>query len=391
MKRHIKINITEVEKGAKYRIIANMGWDEKTKSYPRKTRVFYGTKREAEAFARDWVYELENPEEVLSTDTVGEWLDFWLENDVKILLNWEQNTERRARGIITHNIKPNIGDVLLTELNSEHILDMFVKLSTDGGRFGKGLSKRSILYVYTILNQSLNHAVQRGKIKENPAKGLRPANKKEKSHKKWVVLDAEQLNTFLNNIKEHQDYYEILVDSYTGLRQSELLGLTWEKFLLEERKLKITGALHKTYDEEEYELRDRTKNETSTRNVNIGEKVISALLQHKENQIAKGIDISPNALIFTEVDGSPKDADNLSSRFRKLAAKHGHKGMTFHHLRHTYATILLSDGAYINEVAEQLGHADPRITLSIYGHVLPKRPRTLADHFDSIMEKATKK
>ncbi|MDD2621363.1 MAG: tyrosine-type recombinase/integrase [Syntrophomonadaceae bacterium] len=60
--------------------------------------------------------------------------------------------------------------------------------------------------------------------------------------------------------------------------------------------------------------------------------------------------------------------------------------MTFHHLRHTHATILLSDGQNINEVAERLGHADAGITLKIYGHVLPGRDQILAERFDALIE-----
>ena len=60
-------------------------------------------------------------------------------------------------------------------------------------------------------------------------------------------------------------------------------------------------------------------------------------------------------------------------------------GMTFHHLRHTHATILLSDGAYVNEVSERLGHADPRITYGIYGHVLPGKEQSLAERFADLI------
>lgn len=110
------------------------------------------------------------------------------------------------------------------------------------------------------------------------------------------------------------------------------------------------------------------------------------LLSHQEKQKEKGISIKANALVFTENDGQPMDNGNLSNRFKRLANKHKHSGMTFHHLRHTHATILLSDGAYINEVAKRLGHADPRITLSIYGHVLPNRLQSLAARFDNLLD-----
>jgi integrase len=56
--------------------------------------------------------------------------------------------------------------------------------------------------------------------------------------------------------------------------------------------------------------------------------------------------------------------------------------MTFHHLRHTHATILLSRGEYVNEVSARLGHANPKTTYSIYGHVLPKNQRRLSTNFD---------
>ena len=399
MKKQLTGKIIEIEKSVKYKLIVNMGRDEETKSYPRKSRIFYGTKREAEAYLRDWIYVLENPEEEKSTETVGEWLDFWLENDVPVLLEWEQNTTRRAKGIIKHNLKPNIGDIILADLTAGDILNMYKKLSVDGGRYEKGLSKRSIRYVHTVLNQSLNQAVVRGKIEENPAKGLTPANKKGKPQDSWVVMNGKELVQFLQDIKDHIDYSLIFVDSYTGLRQSEILGLTWEKILWEKFIICVIQALHKTYEEEVeakeneieegFELRPRTKNETSTREVDVSQRVIEVLKAHKKAQEDKGINTEPGALVFTEPDGSPLDANNFAGRFRRLATRHGHKGMTFHHLRHTHATILLSDGAYINEVSERLGHADSKITFSVYGHVLPKNRRRLADRFDELVSQDT--
>jgi len=45
--------------------------------------------------------------------------------------------------------------------------------------------------------------------------------------------------------------------------------------------------------------------------------------------------------------------------------------MTFHHLRHTDATILLASGTYINDVSKRLGRATPAITFDINAHCLP--------------------
>lgn len=388
MQKQYSGRIEELIKNQKYNIIINMGRDKATKKYPRKTRIFYGTKKEAEIYLRNWLWELEHPEEMLSEETVGDWLDTWLDNDAKLLLKWEQNTERRARGIVENNIKPHIGDKFLVMLSPDDILEMYGKLGKDGGRNGRSLSQRSLRYIHTILNQALKQAIVRNKIRNNPAQGLTPASQKGKSKDKWVVLDTEQLAKFLFAIQGESDYYLIYLAAHTGARQSELLGLKWANVWGNKKAIRIEAALHKTYNKENkevFELRERTKNATSTRTVDISDQVVFALNLHREIQKSKGIGVGPKDFVFANQDGKPVDADALSARYRKLAKKYGHDGMTFHHLRHTHATILLSDGAYVNEVAARLGHADPRITLAIYGHVIPKKNYTLADHFDKLL------
>lgn len=398
MAKQLTYTIDELFPSQKYKIVVNLGYDEVKKYYPRTSRIYYGTKRQADAFARSWVDELENPQEVYSKETVGEWLDFWLENDVPILLEWEQNTKQRAKGIINHNIKPNIGDKMISGITADDILNMYKKLSTTGGRKGKGISQRSIKYVHTILNQSLEQAVIRGKIPSNPAKGLTPAQSKVRDRDKWVVLDADQLHDFLDNIKFvkykngktklHEDYALIYTDSYSGFRQSEILGLTWERILWDTNYIRIDQTLHRSYEEDEdFEFRPRTKNETSTRDVDVPQRVMDVLAEHKMVQVARGISVDPKSLVFTDLKGNPIKANNLAKRFGTLAKQNGYPGMTFHHLRHTHATILLSAGAYINEVSERLGHATPLITLKTYGHVLPKNRGRLSAQFDSLLNK----
>lgn len=389
MKKQIRGRIKRVAEG-KYEITVNTGWDEAKKVYGRQRRFYYGTLRETEAYMRAWIYELENPEETMDPDTVSEWLDFWLANDVEVLHSWEQNTARRAKGIVEHNIKPYVGSTKLAELNADDILGLYKKLATNGGRNERALSARSIKYVHTILNQALKQAVIRNKILTNPAQGLTPAASKTKNKEKWVALDKHQLKDFLAAIQDHRDYMIIYLAAYTGMRQSELLGLTWGKIKKKDSQISVDQTLHKKYGEnqekERFELRGRTKNTTSTRTVDITDKLLKDLEAYRFGKKEANFKTGDKDLIFTEENGKPLDSDNLSARFRKLAIKHGHPGMTFHHLRHTHATILLSDGAYINEVAQRLGHADPRITLAVYGHVLPKRLQSLASRFDSLMD-----
>jgi integrase len=63
------------------------------------------------------------------------------------------------------------------------------------------------------------------------------------------------------------------------------------------------------------------------------------------------------------------------------------KGIHFHDLRHTAATLLLARGTHPKVVSEMLGHSDIGITLRIYGHVLPNMQREAADMMNTILQK----
>jgi integrase len=310
-------------------------------------------------------------------------LDQWIDVDSKILLRWEENTRDRAKRIVDINIKPNIGEVLLCDLTPDNIMGLYSKLGS-ANKEQKKLSARSLRYVHTILNQALNHAVKMKKITVNPAKGLTPAASKKKDKEKWVVMDSKQLKQFLKDIEYHQDYALIYVAAYTGARQSELLGLSWDKIWEDKKIIRIEKTVHSKKNKE-FEQRPRTKNDTSTRSVKVTSKVLDVLKVHKANQEAAGLKTEPTSLIFTDAKGNPINRNNLGHRYSNLANKFKYEGMTFHHLRHTHATILLTDGANINEVAERLGHADASITLKTYGHVLPGRDQSLAERFDLLL------
>lgn len=397
------------DEGTKWEIIVHLGWNEETKIYERRYKWVYATKeREIQAATRKFVAEIEREQEarIYSQETLEEWLTYWLNDHVPVFHKWEKNTLDRAKRIVTKNIIPSIGHIPIAQLESSHITDFYVKLSKSGKKVKKkdsegklvkdsedktvpewvGLSNRTIKYVHVILNQSLNDAVTKNKIPANPAKGLKLAKNKEKPHSKWVVLDDKQLWEFINKSEGHRDYALIYTAAFTGARESELFGLKKDKLFRAEKAIRVEEALHLDPDSPNgFEQRERTKNDTSTRTIPVTKDVIEVIERHIAKQEKSGIE---SDLIFTEPDGEPINRNNLGHRFSNLARKNGYPGMTFHHLRHSHATILLSDGANINEVAERLGHADPRITLAIYGHVLPGRMQSLAERFASLVRPA---
>ena len=395
MKKQLKGRKRKLAKD-KWELIVNLGYNPETKIYERRYRTFFGNDRESDAALRDFIYELENPELIASQEPLKEYLGRWYED--YYLPNHEQTSSKRAERIIKNNINPYIGHIPIGELTTDHVQTLYDTLFKEGkirrrkGEDGKTatikspLSPRTIKYVHTILSQSLNHAVNRDKVTDNPCKDAIPPKDKEAAPEKWVVLSALELKTFLEDdrCKLHRDYALIHTAAHSGARQSELLGLTKDRILWINSAIRIEQSLHKDDDREDgFEHRPRTKNRRSTRTVKMSAKAMDVLADYIKKQ--EEADIVSN-LVFTEPDGRPIARNNLATRFSNLAAKLGYPEMTFHHLRHTHATLLLADGAYINDVSKRLGHATPAITLNIYAHCLPQGDDVLVQKFDNLLK-----
>ena len=82
-------------------------------------------------------------------------------------------------------------------------------------------------------------------------------------------------------------------------------------------------------------------------------------------------------------DGSALDVNRIR-RINKFC-RDMDKGLCFHSLRHTHATMLLEAGEDLELVAKRLGHASISITAQVYSHVLAKRRQAERDLLDSIL------
>lgn len=294
---------------------------------------------------------------------------------------------------------PFLGHIPLCYLTTLNIQEYYSTLAKNGKLIRKdktikregGLSARAITYQHAILRQALEKAVDLELIPKNPCVKAKPPRDKKRPGQSWVPMTSEELKGFLKTFEGHRDYAVVFTAAYSGMRQSELLGLTWPDILWDEKIIRVNKALHLSGDEDEFEHRERTKNFSSTRNVRVTKRVLDVLKEHKKNQarltLASGGKFkNENSLVFPNIKKDTyEDRRNLYHRFTRLAEKLGYTDLTFHHLRHIHATILLSAGEYINAVSERLGHKDSFTTLKIYAHVLPNKQEEVANHFDELM------
>lgn len=88
----------------------------------------------------------------------------------------------------------------------------------------------------------------------------------------------------------------------------------------------------------------------------------------------------------TEV-GTPCNPSNLLRVFKRFISQASVPKIRFHDLRHTHATLLLQQGVNPKVVAERLGHADTRLTLDTYSHLMPNIQKDAAKKFGEILFK----
>jgi integrase len=82
-----------------------------------------------------------------------------------------------------------------------------------------------------------------------------------------------------------------------------------------------------------------------------------------------------------------QDPRNILRVMRRLCKSSGVTAIRFHDIRHTHASILISSGVDIVKVSSRLGHANPKITLEIYAHLLPNIQDNVAEIFENELSK----
>lgn len=74
----------------------------------------------------------------------------------------------------------------------------------------------------------------------------------------------------------------------------------------------------------------------------------------------------------------------LGHWFTAFVRRHGHDDVCLHRLRHTVATVLVSEG-HLLQAQQRLGHAEASTTLRQYCHALPLHDVDIADRLDHLL------
>jgi integrase len=342
--------------------------------YKKKIKRGFKTKKDAEAALAEITDAMNKgtytePNKMLFKDFMTTWLE-----DKKTSV--KESTFDNYKYLTESFIVPQLGDTELSMLNPRQIQSLYNDLKASGR-----LSADNIRKIHTIINASLDKAFKWEMISRNPA-ALVDAPKTEK--KEVEVWDQDEINAFLNAAKESRYYQAFLLALTTGMRQGEILGLRWKDIDEENQKISIVQTLsHKGQ-----KLNTGAKTESGNRTISIDENTLSQVMKlkhlYKQELLANRPMYKDNGLVICTSLGTPLSPRNLLRSFYSLIEKAEVKKIRFHDLRHTHASLMLKQGVNPKIVSERLGHANVRITLDTYSHLLPNLQKETAQKFGEL-------
>jgi len=289
-----------------------------------------------------------------------EFSEKWLSDYARISV--KKSTYISYETIVRLHLNPCFGKKYLHRITTAAI-QKFVseKITKDG------LSPKSVVNFLIPLKEMFKHAVIWGYIRRDPSLHVkRPRVEQEEMD----FLNPEEIRLFLDNVsKEH--YALFLTAVMTGMRRGELLALQWGDIDWHSNQISVRRSIFRG----EF-ITPKSKN--SIRRIVMSPMLREALEQHRLLGKQSG-----KELVFSNGNGLSIDPDNLVMReFHPALDRAGLRRIRFHDLRHTYASLLISQGENIKFVQSQLGHASAKTTLDRYGHLMPNLENDAARRLD---------
>ncbi len=366
-------NISFDDERNKYYITLNYGYNERGVQI-KKTKTA-SSKSEAKRILKEFEADKVRGELTLPrTDTLSEFLDYWMETVVKI--NREKTTYAGYRFIVDKHIKPKIGSIQLQKLTPQLIQEFYtLELNTFDDKGNPSLSGNTVRKHHTLLKTALNFAVRQDILHSNPTDKVSPP--------KYIKPDIS-----FYTIESLKKLFELVESNYIlkptvflagqlGLRREEICGLKWSEIDFSNKVIVIKEVRAMANKEI---INKRTKNTYSTRKLSISEELKSELETIKSEHIknknllfgngnnSSNINIENDYVVSNEL-GEAIHPGYLSSLFGKFIKKNDLPHITLHGLRHTIASVGNDAGLTLYDISKILGHSSPDVTGRIYTHL----------------------
>ena len=258
--------------------------------------------------------------------------------------------------------------IKLKNLKPYHIEGFYKNL------YEKGLSGNTVLHFHILIRECLQYAFKNDFVNVNVADKV---DRPKIDGYKASFYTIDEIQKLFECIKEHECKLPIMLTAMYGFRRSEVLGLKWEAIDFGNKLIYVRHKIIETQiDGKRYiHKADKMKNKTSNRVLPLLPQAEELLLKQKEkvennkNLLGKSYDKRYLEYVCVDNLGRLILPNRLTHNFIKIIRKNNLKHIRFHDLRHSCASIMLSNGVPMKQIQEWLGHADFSTTANIYSHL----------------------
>lgn len=334
--------------------------------------------------------------------------DFWIRwYQEYAMIQLQPTTCEEYSFLYQVHIAPVLGNMRLATIQPVAINRLYTSMLQErkDGKEG-GYAPATIKRVHALLSSVFATAVQWNILTENPCNRVKPP-KQTKQINDIQYFTPEQAAAFLNELdQEYKDgiiqlqhlvFFHIAL--FCGLRRGEIIALQWSDIDFNNRSVSVTKS---TAIVNNKRVTKPPKNITSNRLVSLPEHIIDLLREYQAyyseyrasigSQWAAG---QQDEYIFITWNGDQMYPSTPYQVFKKVLHRYNQEhpdnqlpDIPLHGLRHTSATLLISQQVDVRTVSGRLGHAQTSTTMNIYSHALQSLDQAAADKLELLFIKS---
>lgn len=326
--------------------------------------------------------------------------DTWLSDYA--LQHLEPTTIDIYKKLLRVHIIPAIGNLKLARIQPSHLNRLYNVMLQErkDGKLG-GYSPTTIKRVHALISSILNTAVKWNVVLENPCERVSPP-KQTRDADSIQFFTLEQTGVFLAAVDaalaagrirtQHKIFFHLAL--FCGLRRGELVALTWSDFDFNRCTVSITKSTGLVNGKP---FTKAPKNKTSVRTVSVPESVMLLVRNYQREQYRLRLSLGSywkgSNYVFIQADGKQMYSSTPYSVFKDVIHVHNQMAsdaeqlpdIPLHGLRHTSATLLISQNVDIRTVSGRLGHAQTSTTMNIYSHQLQSMDEKAAGTLETLL------